>query len=361
MGGLMPHVSIRHTVPLLVAALALGSGPAQAQDVPTAPAPESRILIQTANGEFIDARMSAARTDSILVRKGKQTIAIPVEDVRGVWTWRRDGIGGLKAGAIYGVLTGLVYGLGVPTDCINCDEERGSSDAILGSMLGNTVFFGIFGLVTGLWDGAWDVQPGFPGPQATAAGEPFPLWSLSASVGGTHNTYREETKPSFAIAGYRNSRPGSSMGFEVGLLEIAKREPYSVTYRIPPQYLPPGSPPGAGGPFTVQGEDETAWNYVTFFIARARGTKGTVRAQFLGGPAAYARSYASTSTTRDSTGAVIATFSGSSVQSSLGVMAGFGATVGKGSLLPALRARGHWIFNGAETFAFTVEAGVDFH
>ena len=363
MGGLMPHASTRHTMLLLVAALALGSGPAQAHDATGELPHDTRILIQTTNGEFIDARMNVAGPDSILVQKGKRSISIPVEDVRGVWTWRRDATGGLKAGAIYGAVVGLAYGLTVPNECIDCDDERGSSGTVLSATLVNAGVFGLIGMLIGHWDGAWDARPGWAGTPTTVTGGPFPPWSMAGSVGGTYNNYLGETNTSFAIAGYRNSRPSSSMGFEYGVLEVANREPYSYTYQAPPGYSPPWDTTAtpASGPRTVQGESESAWHYMTFFIGRARGTKGTVRAHFLGGPAAYARSNAFASTTRDSTGAVVATSSGSSMKSSLGIMAGFGATVGQGSLLPALRARAHWIFNGPETFAFTVEAGLDFH
>jgi len=185
----------------LFAALAFGQRPVAAQDATGALPAGSRILIQSSDGEFIDAKLGEARPDSILVRKGKRTIAIPVGDVQGAWTWKHDPIGGLKAGAAYGALVGVLSGVTVPGDCIYCEEARGSSDVVLRRTLASAGLFGFLGLISGQFDGAWRNHPGFAGTRATPPRGPFPLWSLSGSIGRTYNLNRSETPTSTALAG----------------------------------------------------------------------------------------------------------------------------------------------------------------
>lgn len=330
--------------------------PVHADSVEPFPAPGAWVRLETREGVRVDARLLAVDADSVRVGRGDEMTSYSTDALTAAWKRKSGAVDGLKAGLVFGTAVGLLEGFTVPGNCIDCEEERGSAEAVLGAVAGEALFFGLAGLVVGALGGRW--QPvDVPGPGAFSPQTPlFPQYGASLGVGITSGLENEGTTWGAALGGWRNSGPKRSWGMEFGVLQFAQREEYNYEWSGVGVDSIVYSRPGTSRRILDEG-----WAYFLPLVFRMRGGEGTVRGFGELGAGAYAEKVAYDVVVRDSTGAVVRHDSGSDLDAGLGLSGGGGVSFGRGELRPALRARAHWVISGQDPgFAVTGHLGLEF-
>ena len=343
---------LRLVRPAIVFFLLLGPSTVLAQDISASLdslAGRGSLLFRKPDGSFVQGKVTETSADSLFLGKGRSRKAIARADVEQVWRKEHTILHTALLGAGLGAVGGAFLELSLGT-CEKCGQ---TGDVLESAALG-ALTRAVEGAVVGWLGGNW--EPLLPPAEALAVDrrDPWDPWGASLRIGAVHrfNAFRDPNAFAAGFTGWKNSRPGSSWGFEYGSLSRASGH-NSYTYVYSDSLFGPGIP------HHYEVDTRTNWAY-SGISWRWRGAGPGVRGIFTTGFAGYlARRIAESAVTDSSTGQT-RIYSESRTDLRSGINLGLGIATGRGDWKPALEVRGHWAFD-EEAIWITAQAGVDFH
>ena len=306
------------------------------------------LLFRKPDGSFIQGKVTETSADSLFLGKGSSRKAIARADVEQVWRKEHTVLHSALLGAGLGALGGAFLELSLGT----C-EECGQAEDVLASAAVGAVGRAVEGAVVGWLGGNW--EPFVPPAEGLADDRrsPWEPWGASLRAGAVHrfNAFRNPNAFSGGFTGWKNSRPGSSWGFEYGSLSRASgHSSYSTSSR---------DSMGSVRTYSYEVDLRSNWAY-SGFSWRWRGTGPGLRGFVTTGLAGYLNRRIANSVVYDSSTAQTRHYGETRTELNTGINLGGGIATGRGDWKPALEVRGHWAFT-EESLWITAQAGVDFH
>jgi hypothetical protein len=307
------------------------------------------LLFRKPDGAFVEGKVTETSADSLFLGKGRSRKAIARADVGQVWRKQKTVLQSALLGAGLGAVGGAFLELSLGT----C-EQCGQAGDVFESAALEALEMGVVGGLVGWLGGNW--EPLVPPAEALTEDRrnPWEPWGASLRAGAVHrfNAFRDPNAFGGGFTGWKNSRPGSSWGFEYGTLSRASRHS-SYTYFYPDSLAGPNTA------HHYEVDEHLNWGY-SALCWRHRGAGPGLRGFVTNGVGVYVARRNAHTAVYDSSTARMYEYADSRTEGRWGINLGGGITTGRGDWKPALEVRGHWAFT-EESIWITAQAGVDFH
>jgi hypothetical protein len=338
--------------PAIVFFLLLSPSTVPAQDISASLdslAGRGTLLFRKPDGSFAQGKVTETSADSLFLGKGRSRKAIARADVEQVWRKEHTVLHSAILGAGLGAVGGAFLELSLGT-CEGCGQVEDMLASAAVGAAGRAVEGAVVGWLGGNWKSLVPPAEGLTEDRR----DPWEPWGASLRAGAVHrfNAYRDPNALSVGFTGWKNSRPGSSWGFDYGSLSHASgHSSYSISYG--------DSIFGSVRKYSYEVDGRSNWAY-SGLVWRKRGAGPGLRGFVTTGLAGYLNRRIANSTVYDSSTAQTRHYSESRTELRTGISLGGGIATGRSDWRPALEVRGHWAFT-EESLWITAQAGVDFH